>query len=188
MIATVVGASGSGKSRFAEKLARALAGDGPLYYLATMIPTDGEDLLRIERHRTMRAGLGAITIERPDSLPLMELPRDAKDAVILLDSVTALVTNEMFSKQNADLSAKEAGAAAEKRAREGLEFIAANFQDAVFVGDLTDSDGQIYGDYTREWMRALALVLRSAAERSDLVYEAVLGLPRLIKGGEGSKE
>ena len=40
----------NGKSTLAQHAAKKLAGDGPLYYIATMIPHDEEDRARIRRH------------------------------------------------------------------------------------------------------------------------------------------
>ena len=54
----------NGKSTLAERTIKALAGDGPLYYIATMIPHDEEDRERIRRHVESRAGLGFITLEQ----------------------------------------------------------------------------------------------------------------------------
>ena len=54
----------NGKSTLAERAVKALAGEGPLYYIATMIPHDEEDELRIQRHIEQRSGMGFITLEQ----------------------------------------------------------------------------------------------------------------------------
>ena len=54
----------NGKSTLAERSIKALAGDGPLYYIATMIPHDEEDRERIRRHVASRAGMGFETLEQ----------------------------------------------------------------------------------------------------------------------------
>ena len=56
MIVVVTGASGSGKSEYAEGVAVKLAGKGDLYYLATMRVYGEEGVRRVERHRKLRAG------------------------------------------------------------------------------------------------------------------------------------
>lgn len=44
------GGAKNGKSTLAQELAVKLSGAGKRYYVATMIPTDEEDLARIRRH------------------------------------------------------------------------------------------------------------------------------------------
>ena len=84
MIALVVGGAKSGKSMFAQDLAKSLnesfkiyleedlevdlhenpeIKNGKLYYVATMNPYDLEDLKRIENHLKEREGYGFNTIE-----------------------------------------------------------------------------------------------------------------------------
>ena len=65
MIALVIGGSGSGKSAYAEQMAVKAAGNGSLYYVATMQVYDEEGKKKVERHQKMRAGKGFLTIEQP---------------------------------------------------------------------------------------------------------------------------
>ena len=78
---------------YAQRLAKAMG--NPLYYIATMIPHDEEDRARIRRHLADREGWGFETLECPvNILRALELgdPRGS----FLMDSVTALLSNEMF--------------------------------------------------------------------------------------------
>lgn len=85
----------NGKSTLAEQTAVYLSRPGQLYYLATMIPHDEEDRSRIARHVASRSGLGFQTIEC--GLGLEAALQDADvEGTYLLDSVTALLSNEMF--------------------------------------------------------------------------------------------
>lgn len=68
MIALVIGGSGSGKSAYAEQMAVKAAGNGSLYYVATMQVYDEEGKKKVERHQKMRAGKGFLTIEQPRNL------------------------------------------------------------------------------------------------------------------------
>ena len=97
----------NGKSTLAEQIAVYLSRPGQLYYLATMIPHDEEDRLRIARHVQSRAGLGFQTVEC--GLGLEKTLEKADPAgSYLLDSVTALLSNEMFRPDGSvDLSAPE---------------------------------------------------------------------------------
>ena len=57
------GGAKNGKSTWAQRFAKQLQGEGPLYYLATMIPHDEEDEQRIRRHLQERDGWGFTTVE-----------------------------------------------------------------------------------------------------------------------------
>ena len=85
----------NGKSTLAERSIKALAGDGPLFYIATMIPHDEEDRERIRRHVASRAGMGFETLEQGRNVLEITERADVRGAY-LLDSVTALLSNEMF--------------------------------------------------------------------------------------------
>ena len=87
------GGAKNGKSSLAQRII--CAQPGPRYYLATMIPHDDEDLLRIRRHIDDRAGLGFTTVECGTDV-LSALGRMDPGGAVLLDSVTALLSNEMF--------------------------------------------------------------------------------------------
>ena len=62
----VSGGAASGKSELAEGIATGFG--GVLVYLATMEVWDEEDRRRVDRHRTLRAGKGFVTVERPRDL------------------------------------------------------------------------------------------------------------------------
>lgn len=69
----LIGGSKSGKSTMGQRLTRTFAAGAPMYYWATMEPTDEEDLARIARHLKDREGWGFETIERGrDLLPALE--------------------------------------------------------------------------------------------------------------------
>ena len=95
----ISGGCKNGKSMFAQEIARDMAREQevPLYYLATMIPGDDEDRARIRRHIGEREGWGFTTIEQGRDI-LDALSQEGVDSggVFLLDSVTALLSNEMF--------------------------------------------------------------------------------------------
>ena len=68
----LIGGSKSGKSTMGQRLTRTFAAGAPMYYWATMEPTDEEDLARIARHLKDREGWGFETIERGrDLLPAL---------------------------------------------------------------------------------------------------------------------
>lgn len=92
-ITVVLGGARSGKSRYAEHLARQAAADRSVYYLATAEAGDEEMAARIAEHQR----------RRPDSWQTLEAPRGLADAIlaqdvpagslILLDCITLFVSN-----------------------------------------------------------------------------------------------
>lgn len=165
----------NGKSTLAEQIAVRLSRPEHLYYLATMIPHDEEDRLRIARHVQSRAGLGFQTVEC--GLGLEKTLEKADPAgSYLLDSVTALLSNEMFRPDGSvDLSAPERVA--------GELTTLCRLKHIVFVSDYIYSDALIYGDLTEEYRRGLAYIDRCLAAACDTVAEVSFG-GRLIYKGE----
>lgn len=164
----------NGKSTTAEDCARILAGDRPLYYLATMIPHDDEDRSRIARHVASRAGKGFETIEC--GMHILDALRDADPSgSFLLDAVTSLLNNEMFHDGVVDFSAGE-------RVAEELTELAGKVGSIVFVSDYIYSDAIRYDDFTEDYRKALAHCDRRLAEVCDTVVEINLGIPILYKG------
>ena len=164
----------NGKSTLAEDCARALAGDRPLYYLATMIPHDEEDRARIRRHVAFRDGKGFTTIECGRHI-LDALRGVDPSGSFLLDAVTSLLNNEMFHDDIVDF---EAGTRVAGELRELCEQVGS----IVFVSDYIYSDAERYDDFTESYRKALALCDRELAKVCDTVVEVNLGIPILYKG------
>ena len=109
----VLGGARSGKSRFAEGLAKGL--EGSRTYIATAEPFDEEMRQRIARHREQRAGEGWTTIEAP--LDPAAALRGA-EGFVLLDCVTVWLGNLMHHGRDIPKSIDSLLAAlAETRAR-----------------------------------------------------------------------
>ena len=89
-----IGGCKSGKSSTAQRIAKLLGENAPLYYWATMEPHDDEDLARIRRHIADRDGWGFTTVERARNLTAGLAAIDPAGTV-LFDSVTALGIGEM---------------------------------------------------------------------------------------------
>ena len=89
----ISGGCKNGKSFYAQRVAK--AGGSPLYYIATMIPHDDEDLARIRRHREERAGWGFETLECGRSILSCLDAADSRGS-FLLDSVTALFSDAIL--------------------------------------------------------------------------------------------
>ena len=176
MTVFISGGCKNGKSTLAETVSRSLAGDGKLYYIATMIPHDAEDEERIRRHVQQRAGLGFETLEQGREL-LTVLDRAEEEATFLLDSVTALLANELFRPDGS--VDREAGARTASELRE----LAGRVKNAVFVSDYIYSDAMQYDEYTELYRASLALCDRTLAECCDTAAEVAATGYYLYKGG-----
>lgn len=173
----ISGGCKNGKSFYAQRLARDMAQQQniPLYYLATMIPVDEEDRARIRRHLKERDGWGFDTIEQGldvcsclDGNTLTGAKVNPKGA-FLLDSVTALLSNEMFRPDGSvDHSAPA-------RLAQQLCQFAERTGNTVFVSDYIYSDAFSYESLTEEYRKGLALLDRTLARVCNRVIEVSYG-------------
>ena len=170
MTVFVSGGAKNGKSSFAQDLAVKLAKGGKHYYVATMIPSDAEDRERIRKHLDDRAGLGFETIECGRNI-LSCLDKAEKDATFLLDSVTALLMNELFPNPADGKMDTDAAC----RCAENLVTVAQSVGNAVFVSDFIYSDAACYDETTEIYRACLAAVDRRLAAVCDTVVEATAG-------------
>lgn len=157
----ISGGCKNGKSWYAQRLAK--AGGAPLYYVATMISTGAEDDQRIARHIRERDGWGFATLECGRDI-LSCLEHADCNGSFLLDSVTALLANEMFSPEGFDASAPE-------RVADALEEFVRRTKSAVFVSDYIYGDAQIFDEWTENYRRGLAYIDRRLAECCENVLE-----------------
>ncbi|MBN7774365.1 bifunctional adenosylcobinamide kinase/adenosylcobinamide-phosphate guanylyltransferase [Clostridium aminobutyricum] len=178
----ISGGCKNGKSMYAQNLAceAAREKDCSLYYLATMKPVDDEDLARIERHLEEREGLGFITVEQSmdicgclkkkvcmDSMTMLQ--QVDTGGVFLLDSVTALLSNEMFREDGS------VDMAAPSRVAGQLKQFAALTGNTIFISDYIYSDAMKYDDLTEAYRKGLAFIDRTLAEVCGQVIEVSFG-------------
>ena len=179
----ISGGAKNGKSFYAQQIASELADCGPLYYIATMIPRDDEDRARIARHIKEREGWGFETIEQGRNIAALI---DRKDVDLkgsfLLDSVTAILENEMFPVAIKDGRTEFLGedGDAPERVREGLvafaKAVARAGGSVVFVSDCIYGDSCGYSESTESYRRALASTVRALAAVCDRVTEVTCGI------------
>lgn len=172
MSTLISGGCKNGKSLFAQKIAK--ASGAPLYYIATMIPHDAEDDARILRHQSERAGWGFETLECGADI-LSCLDRADPKGSFLLDSVTALLSNEMFTAGGFHPGA------ANKIAEELCAFVRLA-PNTVLVSDFIYSDAIQYDVWTEAYRRGLAHIDRALAHACDRVIEVVGGQIICYKG------
>ncbi len=175
MIAFVSGGARSGKSRFAEQLARDRhrQGGGNLYYLATARVADDEMADRIARHRRER-GEGWITLEEP--LMLDEaLDRVAPGSVLLLDCLTLWASQWLFGSGFCEAEGERMLAAVLGKVRRKAV-------DLVLVSNDINEDLPPAEPETWRYLAFLQGLHRQVAAEADRVVEVVAGLPVDWKG------
>jgi len=167
----------NGKSACAQRLAKWQGGSArALYYVATMIAADGEDMERIDRHRKEREGWGFVTVEQP--LGIADILRKYdRDGSFLIDSLTALLANEMFA------SSGDFDAGACERVAD-MSMVLSQISDVAIVSDYIYSDAFIYDPLTEAYRKSLAALDRLAAKHCDVVLEAAHARIVAHKGGE----
>jgi len=178
MIVFISGGAKNGKTTLGQDLAVKLSAGGPHYYVATMIPADDEDRERIRRHIEDRDGMGFETIEVGRGI-LSCLEKAGSDATFLLDSVTALLLNELFPDP---LSCEMDLEAAEHCADDVVTF-ARSVKNAVIISDYIYSDAVRYDEVTETYRRCLAEIDRRTVSVSDTVIEVSAGNLIIHKGG-----
>ncbi len=181
MRAIVLGGAACGKSEYAEALAVLLP--APRFYVATMMPFDKEDDLRIERHRAMRAEKGFHTMERYTDLKGLVLP---ERGTVLLECLGNLTANELFSESGANSAAYGTGNNAYDAIMEGLSKLEAQCDDLVVVSNDVFSDGNTYTEETMRYIETLAAINRALGARYERVVELVCGIPLTHKGAGGT--
>lgn len=181
MIFLIIGGAKSGKSMYGQNLAKALESNkGRLYYIATMNPYDLEDLKRIENHLKDREGYGFETIEKQRNIEEISTNINKEDT-LFIDSITSLVTNEMFIKD------KFIELVSNKIVK-GLKDTVSKSKNTIIVSDYVFSDSIIYDSYTEAFRKELGYTNKEIAQLSDVVVECSYGNIIVHKGKDILKE
>lgn len=200
MILLVTGGSASGKSEYAENRALQLAKkeQKKLIYLAAMMPFGEDAAKRIERHRQLRAGKGFETVERymdieglcrGESLEAKTFRQKAKGAVVLLECMSNLAANEMFSGSDSDTDCTgENGIVDISRVKDrilgGMDALAEVSDHLVIVSINVFKEGmQQYDAWTRAYMQCLGELNQALTKKADAAVEVVYSLPVPYKEG-----
>lgn len=170
MLITVTGGSGSGKSAYAEKRAGILEPEDKVY-IATMEPYDEESFRRIDRHRRMRAGSHYRTIECYRHL---EQVNPGEKATVLLECMSNLVANEMFSPEGRGHESAPA-------VLEGLRHLASSCRNLVVVTNNVFDAGHAAEESSEEYLGMLGQINRGLAEMSDEMIDVICGVPVPLK-------
>ena len=172
----IIGGSGSGKSAYAEDYMVSISEDRKKYYIATMQIYDEEGKRKVERHRMLRGGKGFSTIEQPVDIGKAAEKMEAEDRTALLECVSNLTANEMFSGEV--LGTEEA---ITEKIVGGIAVLNRELTHLVIVSNNVFEDGNVYDKTTMAYIRAMGHINQKLAEMADEVVEVVVGIPIVIK-------
>lgn len=173
----ISGGAKSGKSSLAQELAVALSKGHKHYYVATMISSGEEDDQRVRNHIADRKGLGFETLECSENI-MSCLQNADKEAVFLVDSITALLQNALFPIEKN----YETDLAAAHRCCDELIQFAGTVRNAIFVSDYIYSDAEKYSGSTEIYRKLLADIDRRLVGVCDTEIEVFAGHPIIYKG------
>lgn len=195
MLFLITGASGSGKSEYAERIVCALAAKENIkekIYLATMENESNAAKQRIARHQKLRQGKGFLTIEAPygrfhfmttgsDGFSAAENEKEsetrtaASGRIVLLECISNLLANLMFDK---GMSSAEAVS----ELLSALEQIERDCRHMVVVTNEVFSDGASYTGEMFSYISALGEANVRLAARAEVFCEVVYSVPVFLKG------
>jgi len=168
VITLVLGGTRSGKSRYAQELARQLSAQ-PLY-VATSRPWDADHQARIARHQRER-GPEWRTVECEQQLEL--LPLDGEVAVI--DCVTLWLSN-FFSDQQGDVERCLA------RAKAVIDVLAERRATLLLVSNELGQSLHAPSEVGRKFVDLQGWVNQHIAARAENVAWLVAGIAHYVKG------
>lgn len=173
----IIGGEKSGKSEIAEKISLAIC-KKKVIYMATMKPYDHEDKERIKKHIQRRRGLNYETFEVEKNLHKI-VHNISEEDTVLIDSITSLLTNEMFSRgeviKNPSINILN-----------GLEQILFKAKNTLIVSDYIFNDAIDYDEVTNNYQKELAVINRRLAEICDNVIECSFSNVKYHKGRGGN--
>jgi len=167
----ILGGARSGKSEFAQALARQRGGDDVLF-VATAEALDDEMRARIRDHRAARPA-GWRTLQAPRRIAGEMLP--ASERVVLVDCMTLWVSNVLLAEENTatEVMLQELGELLEWYRAARCEMIVVS--NEVGMGIVPDNAlGRAYRDL-------LGMVNKRIAEVADEVFLLVAGVPMEVK-------
>ncbi|MEH7503660.1 bifunctional adenosylcobinamide kinase/adenosylcobinamide-phosphate guanylyltransferase [Neobacillus drentensis] len=179
----ITGGVRSGKSSFAERKAVEIASitGGQLNYLATGVPSDPEMKERIEKHQHDReAGSNRWkTVEQ--SVQIEELANDfSAEDIILLDCVTTLLNNELFSsEQKWDECFLET---VKENIITGITSIKKRTGTMIVVSNEVLNEPLLGNEMVFTYGRLLGQIHQYLVKEADQVFLVEAGIPIVMKG------
>lgn len=180
----VTGGARSGKSSFAEGLAK--AAEGNILYIATAIAFDEEMKLRIKKHKESRPKEWQ-TYEGFKGLDEIIINKSSSTKCVLIDCITIMVTNLLFDSIGLDNeypTTEDFEIAEEKIKQEVQRLLVAldsTNTDAIIVTNELGMGIVPENKLARAYRDIAGRVNRQIAESCDEVYIVVCGIPVKIK-------
>lgn len=184
MIFFVIGGGRSGKSFFAERLAKETG--KKTVYLATAVPFDEEIKRRIEAHQNRRSDDWS-TVEM---YHLFEAVKERAEILqadcLLLDSLGMMVNNSLFRcgvgfEGETEASREQAWGQAMENLESLLNFCRKADKDLILVSEEVGMGIVPESSLTRFYRDLLGRINQKAAEASDQVYFVIAGIEIRIK-------
>jgi adenosylcobinamide kinase/adenosylcobinamide-phosphate guanylyltransferase len=173
----IAGGARSGKSTFAERVAAKLAKKegGNLHYIATSRPSDEEMQRRIRRHKEQRDGSGFLwkTWECPEDLNAI-VPHFGPKDIVLLDCLTILLANELFSDRNND--------PVTEAILQPIDDLTQCCRALVVVSNEVLNEPLPDDPLMLAYARLLGYLHRELVKRAAAAYLVEMGIPVLMKG------
>lgn len=178
MMMMVLGGAASGKSEYAERMALEMAGGDAHYYLATMQPYGESGAFRVQRHRKLREGKGFVTMELTKNIAkAAELAEQPEYATVLLEDLSNLLANEMFSLPPEQQKTEQLCS----KIIADIACVKNKFKNLILVSNNIFEDGDSYDPSTIAYRDALGKLHVLLAPLCDRVTEVVVGIPKEIK-------
>lgn len=178
----VIGGASSGKSDFAVKLAK--ESRQKVVFIATAEAGDAEMQKRIEAHKHSRPGTWQ-TVEEPLGLAKVIKGLPASGRFVIVDCITLWVSNLLI--HYAGESPTPTKTAKAKVSIQGMtnyliDTLAKTQSTVLFVSNEVGSGIIPMNALSRAYAEALGRANKALAERADVVYHMVAGIPVKIKG------
>lgn len=124
---------------------------------------------RFAVNETMQYG----NTERPET--------QIQSVAVLLECMSNLVANEMYSMEYNSMDTQEAGLSVTERVLQGVEALKRQADPFVIVTNNVFEDGITYDSSTMEYIETLGRINERLAAEADEVIEVVAGIPQWIK-------
>ncbi len=177
----ITGGVRSGKSRFAEKRAASIRRENStLHYIACGQASDVEMEARISRHQQDREMAIApwLTVECPKDVGSVASQLEA-NAVVLLDCVTTLLSNELFRHEDwSDVLFQEQ---TKQKIQCDIEKLNESSEALVIVSNELGHE-PLEGELVSVYARLLGEIHQWIVSEADEAYLIEMGLPQIMKG------
>ena len=166
----ILGGARSGKSRYAEEMAR--EANKNLIYIATATIYDDEMQKRVTQHKEDRSSHQWTTIEEPLALASVLKENASPDSIILVDCLTLWLNNLLASNDSDRL---------QKELNELLACLDSLQGEVIFVSNEVGMGIIPLGELTRQFVDEAGRLHQQLGQVVDTVILMVAGLPLFIK-------